>query len=71
MLLERKDHQVVLIEGSVTNPQEPVTEIIPSDDLVANTSYSVVVFARSDLWNSSTSLHTFCEYKNVTMTSIC
>ena len=63
---------MVLIEGSVTNPQEPVKEIIPSDDLEANTSYSVVVFARSDLWNSSTSPHTFCEYnKNVTMMTIC
>jgi hypothetical protein len=54
-------HQLVLMKGAVNNPQEPVVETI-SVDLVSNANYSVVVSAQTDLWNSSTSPHTFSEY---------
>ena len=64
MLLEERGgegRQLVLIEGAVNNPQEPVVETI-SAGLVFNANYSVVVSAQTDLWNSSTSPHTFSEY---------
>ena len=54
--------QLVLMKGAVTNPQEPVVETI-SVDLVSNANYSVVVSAQTDLWNSSTSPHTFSKWQ--------
>jgi hypothetical protein len=63
LLKERggEGRQLVLIEGAVNNPQEPVVETI-SAGLVSNANYSVVVSAQTDLWNSSTTPHTFTSY---------
>ena len=61
MLLEEvsdEGRQVIQLDKSVQNPQEPVTETI-SDGAVANANYSVVVCAWTQLWNSSIPPHNF------------
>ena len=52
--------QVVQIERSVESPQETITETL-SAGVVSNANYSVVVFAKTHTWNSSTAPHNFSE----------
>ena len=52
--------QVVQIENSVESPQETITETL-SAGVVPNANYSVVVFAKTHTWNSSTAPHNFSE----------
>ena len=51
---------MVQIENSVESPQETITETL-SAGVVPNANYSVVVFAKTHTWNSSTAPHNLSE----------
>ena len=49
-----------MLHKSVTDPPESVTETIGSG-VVANTNYSLVVVAGTEVWNTSTAPYNFSE----------
>ena len=57
-------HEAVLIQKSVTDPSESVTENITSF-LEANAEYSIVVLAATAVWTASTAHHNFSECLNI------
>ena len=52
--------ELVVLQKSVTSPPESITETITSG-IVANSNYSVVVLAETDVWKATTTPYNFSE----------
>ena len=63
-------YEAILVQRSVTDPPESVTENITSF-LEANTEYSIVVLAATAVWNTSTSHYNFSECLTLLLFAVC